>query len=188
MNRQDAAQLLEDIHPGFFEQLAIQRIPEGRIFEEMLLSLRDFDADAFSLPVPENVSFGFYTGPRDALVKAVEQVGPGWVPLFTPEERVYCGMRGDEIASFCLVEDMGAHALNGRRVRVGGPGCVGTVPAFRRQGIGLRMVLDVTSILRREGYDISYIHFTGVAPWYAKLGYCTCLRWTGQGPLPENKK
>ena len=188
MNQPNAVQLLEGIHPGFFAQASIRKIPKDRIFEEMLLPLREFDGEAFSLPVPEGVSFGFYAGPREELLKAVERVGPGWVPLFKPGERVYCGMCRGQIASFCLLEDMGTHLLDGHRVRVAGPGCVGTVPAFRRQGIGLRMVRDATAVLRQEGYDISYIHFTGVANWYAKLGYCTCLRWTSEGPLPEKEK
>ncbi|MBQ9197171.1 MAG: GNAT family N-acetyltransferase [Clostridia bacterium] len=186
MDHAEAVGLLEGIHPGFFDQPNIKRIPDQRVFEEMLLWLRDFDAADFPLPVPPEVTFGPYTGPREALLTAVAQVGEGWVPLFTPESRVYCGMYGDRIASFCLVEDMGVHQLAGRRVRVAGPGCVGTVPAFRRMGIGLRMVCDVTALLRQEGYDISYIHYTAVAPWYAKLGYRTCLRWTGSGPIRES--
>ena len=50
---------------------------------------------------------------------------------------------------------------------------------------GIKAREDVEAILRQEGYDISYIHYTGVAPWYAKLGYRTFLRWTRNGFLPE---
>ena len=185
MTHQDAIRLLLEIHPGFFDQPNIRRLSAANVYEEMLLPLAGFDAAVFSFPVPEGVSFGLYTGAHDALLAAVAQVGQGWVPLFRPEDRVYCAMAGDQIVSFCLVEEMGTHRLNGKTLRVAGPGCVGTVPAFRRQGIGLKMVCDVTDLLRREGYDISYIHFTGVAPWYARLGYRTCLRWTSQGPLEE---
>ena len=37
--------------------------------------------------------------------------------------------------------------------------------------------------LKEEGYDLSYIHYTGVAPWYAKLGYRTILKWDRHGIL-----
>ena len=94
-------------------------------------------------------------------------------------------MLNGEIASFCAVEEWENCLLSNGKNRVGAPGCVGTVPEFRRRGIGLKMVADVTAILKREGYDVSYIHYTGVARWYAKLGYRTCLRWTCRGPLPE---
>jgi hypothetical protein len=45
------------------------------------------------------------------------------------------------------------------------------------------MVKGVTQILKEEGYDLSYIHYTGVAPWYHKLGYRTVLKWNKSGVL-----
>ena len=78
---------------------------------------------------------------------------------------------------------MGEHELDGKLIKIGGPGCVGTVFGYRRQGIGLKMVQDVTRILKDEGYDISYIHYTGVAHWYAKLGYQSILKWDRHGIL-----
>ena len=60
----------------------------------------------------------------------------------------------------------------------------GVTPEYRNKGVGLVMVRDVTSILKEEGYDISYIHYTGVAPWYRKLGYRTVLKWNKHGFLP----
>ena len=38
-------------------------------------------------------------------------------------------------------------------------------------------------ILKEEGYDYSYIHYTGVAPWYEKLGYQTFAKWNKNGVL-----
>ena len=32
-----------------------------------------------------------------------------------------------------------------------------------------------------EGFDLSYIHYTHLEHWYAKLGYRTILRWDRQG-------
>ena len=45
------------------------------------------------------------------------------------------------------------------------------------------MVKNVTRILKEDGYDYSYIHFTGVASWYEKLGYKTSIKWNKHGVL-----
>ena len=81
---------------------------------------------------------------------------------------------------------MGEYNVNGRTLKVGGPGCVGTVPEFRRKGIGLTMVAKVTEIFADEGFDVSYIHYTGVADWYAKLGYRTFAKWGKSGFIGNN--
>ena len=96
---------------------------------------------------------------------------------------MYCGFFNERIASFCIIEDIGEHLLDGRRIKIGGPGCVGTVPEYRNRGIALVMVQNATQILKEEGYDLSYIHYTGVAPWYQKLGYRTILKWYKHGIL-----
>ena len=182
----DYAGLLNAIHPGFFEEPFIRALPAGKIYEEMILDVRAFDPAAFSLPVPQNATFGFWQGDRAALLAAVAAVDADWPQFFSADAKVYCGFVNGQIASFCIMEDMGTHGFAGRAARFGGPGCVGTLPAYRRQGIGLRMVCDVTALLRDAGCDYSYIHYTGVAPWYARLGYRTCLRWSCAGPLTEN--
>ena len=56
----------------------------------------------------------------------------------------------------------------------------------RAKGIGLRMVQSATAMLAAEGYDIGYIHYTGVGPWYARLGYRTVLRWNRDGFVEQN--
>ena len=175
--------LLDAVHPGFFDQPWLRSLPEQDIFEEMALDLADFDPARVSLPVPAGVTFGFYTGSREKLLRAVCQVDPDWTPYFSGEEKAFCALAAGEIASFCLTEDMGVHTLGGHTLRVGGPGCVGTVPAFRRQGIGLRMVAEATFLLKKQGFDCSYIHYTGVASWYARLGYRTFMCWNKNGPL-----
>ena len=173
----DGAELLEAIHPGFFEQDFIRALPEDAVWEEMALDLRDFSPETLAIPVPEGIRFGFYEGGLDALRVLVGRVSVDWPRFFDAKSRVYCGFDGDSVVSFCLVDDMGRIG----RLRVGGPGCVGTLPEYRRQGIGLKMVQNVTAILKDEGYDLSYIHFTGVGRWYEKLGYRTTLRWSRDG-------
>lgn len=175
----DTIALFNEMHPGFFEKEHIRNIPGDRVYEEMVLDLR-----AARLALVERVGdirFGAWSGDIDALRAIVRRVEDGWPPIFKPGDEVYCGFDGDRIASFCLVEDMGAH----QGAKFGGPGCVGTLPEYRRRGIGLRMVENVTRILQDRGYDYSYIHYTGVAPWYAKLAYRTILRWNAKGLLGE---
>ena len=175
--------LLLEMHPGFFEREYITSMKEDHICEEMILRLDAFDPEAYTKTFDSSVSFGFYHGSLEELHAAVEQVVPSWVPIYDGNNRVYCGFVDGKIASFCIVENMSEHMLDGRKTKVAGPGCVGTVPALRNKGVGLMMVKDVTWILKDEGYDISYIHFTGVAPWYRKLGYETVLKWNKHGAL-----
>ena len=111
----------------------------------------------------------------------MRRVDPGWPEIYRPGDSVYCAFDGERIASFCLLEEMGTYD----GVRIGGPGCVGTLPEYRRRGIGLKMVQNATALLREAGCDLGYIHFTGVAGWYARLGYRTVLRWSKAGILGE---
>ena len=92
----------------------------------------------------------------------------------------YCAFDGEKVVSFCILDEMGIC----QGLRIAGPGCVGTVPAYRKKGIGLKMVQNATAILKDRGYDISYIHYTQVGHWYARLGYRTVLRWNCRGILP----
>ncbi len=57
---------------------------------------------------------------------------------------------------------------------------MGTVPAFRRRGIGLAMVAEASRILLERGWARIFLHDTGVYAWYAKLGYQTRL-WVRLG-------
>jgi len=181
VNHSDYESLFNQMHPGFFEREEIRRIPEDQVYEEMILELAGFRAEAVEIPVPAGVSFGFYRGDLAALHESVALVNANWVRYFNRGDKVYCAMDGERVVSFCNVEDMGRHTLAGRPMKVAGPGCVGTIPACRRRGVGLKMVQNVTALLKDAGYDLSYIHYTGVAPWYAKLGYGTILRWNSKG-------
>lgn len=181
MTRNDYIKIFTDSHKGFFEREYIKKIPKETVYEEMFMKLADFVPDSVTIDVPSNVSFGFYEGSIDKLKEAVALVDTSWGAFFNEGDGVYCGYVDGEIASFCLVEDMGTHLINGVEIKVGGPGCVGTVPKFRKQGIGLEMVKQATAILKERGYDYSYIHYTGVAPWYRKLGYRTEICWSGTG-------
>lgn len=181
MNKQDSILLLNSIYPNFFERDIVRGLPEELIFEEMILPLNEFDINKYNKKLDDNISFGFYNGDLDELKKKVENVVQYWSQSFNGKHRIYCGYIDGEVASFCLVENKGTYNINGCEIKVGGPGCVGTLPEYRHKGIGLTMVKNVTQILKEEGYDYSYIHFTGVAQWYEKLGYKTSIKWSKNG-------
>lgn len=181
MNKQECILLFECLHPGFFESESVCTLPEEYVFDEMILDLNDFDIHIYDKKLDSDISFGFYDGSIDELKKEVEKVEKHWVPYFNGKERIFCGYAGGKVASFCIVDDMGTHKIEGHEVKIGGPGCVGTLPEYRDRGIGLTMVKHVTRILREEGYDYSYIHYTYLAPWYEKLGYKTAIKWGRNG-------
>ena len=185
-DRSEYIRLFDQLHPRFFENDYIRSIPDDHICEEMILDLKTFDPDAVKLAYPENVSFGFFEGDMDDLRRAVAEVDEGWVKYYNNPAHAFCAFENGPdgstgVVSFCDVDEMGTCTFEGRQVKIGGPGCVGTVPSARRRGIGLRMVQLATVILKDRGFDYSFIHYTGVGPWYAKLGYQTILRWNGKG-------
>jgi len=175
----DHVQLFNTIKPGFFENKHIRSMPENEIFEEQILDLHTFSPDDAALSHPESITFGIYNGDLEALRDIVRTVEKGWPGCFNEGDEVYCGFDGDRVVSFCLLEDFGVYD----GLRIGGPGCVGTIPEYRRRGIGLKMVQNVTAILKERGYDLSYIHYTGVGRWYEHLGYSTILKWNCRGIL-----
>ncbi len=181
MTKQDYADLFNMMHPGFFELEHIKRIPETAVCEEMVFPLNEFDPKVYDRKPDCDVTFGYFDGDYDKLKRDVYRVADDWVDYFNKDERIYCAFINGEAVSFCIVDDMGEYTLNGKKIKIGGPGCVGTVPEYRNRGIGLNMINNATEILRDEGFDYSWIHYTGVSKWYAKLGYKTVLKWNGKG-------
>lgn len=181
MEKQEAITLFYNMHPDFFEKKYIQSLSEDCIYEEMILRLEEFDVQRYERELDTSITFGFWVGERTKLLEVVRKVDPDWQEYFSGEGRVFCGYSNGKVVSFCLVDDMGTYKINGQILKIGGPGCVGTLPEYRNRGIGLMMVKKATQILMEEGYDYSYIHYTHVAQWYAKLGYETVLKWTKNG-------
>ena len=166
------------LRPGFFEEDYIRDLPEEDVFEEQVIDLHTWQEGA-PVPCPAHITFGWYTGDVAALHAAVRQVDEDWGQWFASGERVFCAFDGDQVVSFCVLDDFG----QADGLRIGAPGCVGTIPSHRKQGIGLRMVQKATAILRDEGYDLSWIHYTHVGHWYARLGYQTMVRWNCKGVI-----
>ncbi len=155
---------------------------------EQILRLQEFDPNSYEKYFRDNVTFGYFNGDIEELRKDVATVVGHWPQFFHENSRIYCGYIDGRVASFCLIEDFGEHVVNGVRYRIGGPGCVGTLPEFRNRGIGLSMIRNVTQILRDEFYDYSYIHYTYEPQWYGLLGYKTILRWNGRGYITDERK
>ena len=149
----------------------------------MILQLNEFDQHKYEKTLDTSISFDFFEGNREELLKIVEQVDEDWVEFFVGNDRVLCGYLDGKLISFCHVNNIGTYKINGRIIKIGGLGCVGTLPKYRDRGIGLTMVKRATQILKDEGYDYSYIHYTYVAQWYEKIGYETVLKWTKNGIL-----
>ena len=180
-DRSEYIELFDRMYPGYFEKRYIRDMRDDSVYEEMLLDLHAFSAKDLEIPVPEGITFGFFSGNMDDLRRAVGEVDDGWVRYYNDPSRAYCAFDGDRVVSFCDVDEMGTFLFRGRETKIGGPGCVGTVPAYRKRGIGLKMVQGATQILKDRGFDYGYIHYTGVGPWYARLGYRVILRWNAKG-------
>ena len=183
MNKQDYIALLDSMYPNFFEKETVRNMPEEWICDEMILALEEFTPEKYEKEFDDRISFGYYEGDLGELKKAVRRVVEYWAESYNGKHRIFCGYINGKVVSFCLIEDKGVHNIGGQNLKIGGPGCVGTLPEYRKKGIGLTMVKKVTEILKEEDYDYSYIHFTGVASWYEKLGYETVLKWNKHGVL-----
>ena len=179
----DYEALFDAIHPGFFREPRIAALPEDRAFVEMALDLRGEPPTLEPARCPDGIAFGVYPADAPGLRNAVERVNRDWTRYFTGGERAFCATADDAFVAFCLLSDMGRH----QGLHVCGPGCVGTVPERRRQGVGLEMVRRATELLRREGCDLSWIHYTRLERWYGRLGYRTVLRWNCRGFLPDGE-
>lgn len=175
------AEVFLTINPGFFNRAGIRSIPPEWTSTELVLDLRKDLPAGPPFVCPEGITFGEYHGELAPLHQAVAQVDENWVQYFNEEDRFYCAFDGDKIIAFCCLSEMGEY----KGLRVGGPGCVGTIPAYRKQGIGLEMVRLATKQLQKDGYALSWIHYTHLDSWYMKLGYEPVLRWNRDGFLPN---
>lgn len=179
----DRYDMFHSICPGFFEKDFIRALPPENVYEEQILELNSFSPDSLKIPCPERITFGVFQGDRKPLYEAIAKVDEDWVQWYPEDgEPTFCAFDGDKVVSFCLLDNFGTY----RGLRIGAPGCVGTVPEYRRLGIGLKMVQLATQELKNMGYDIGYIHYTAVGHWYARLGYETLVKWNRDGIVEED--
>ncbi len=176
-------ELFHSLYPGFFQEEGIRALPRDWVFKELVMDLRQDLPNVTPSGCLNGISFGEYHGELAALQNAVRLVDEDWVQYFKEGDRFYCAFDGEMLVAFCSLADMGRF----QGLHIGGPGCVGTIPEFRRHGIGLEMVRLATETLRQDGFDLSWIHYTHLAHWYMKLGYQPVLRWNSGGILPDTE-
>ena len=143
------------------------------IFAEMNLDLADYQEKTSPI---HGVEFDFYHGNTEILRQNVALVDDEWVQYFGEQTPVFCGFAEGKILSFCIVDENLFFTDEG--IRIGSIGCVGTVPQYRNSGIGLRMVDLATLYLKEKGCNKSYVSYTHIDKWYAKLGYRTFARFS----------
>lgn len=173
----DYTKLFDSMHLGFFLEETIRTMPKDWIFTELAMDLRRDLPKVLPPCGLDGITFGEYHGELAAIQAAVQQVEEDWVQYFSEGDRFYCAFKEEKIVAFCGLTDMGHF----QGLHIGGPGCVGTLPEFRRQGIGLEMVRLATETLQQDGFDLSWIHYTHLAQWYMKLGYQPVLQWNSSG-------
>lgn len=145
-------------------------------FTEMELPLENFTAP--QADIPENAEFRFYDGDIEALRAAVAEVDEEWVQYFDDDGCFFCCFMDGELASFCIIGEDERCLLSDGNAKIGSIGCVGTVPKFRRKGLGLQMVALGAEWLKKRGCDSVFIHYTHLYNWYGKLGAEVFLRFT----------
>ena len=159
---------------AFEKRLGCRFCDDGE-YAEMSLTLGSYREQTEPIA---GVTYGFYSGSMEELRELVAQVDPTWTQYYQEGIPVFCAYLDGKVVSFCIVEPADDCALAVPGIRVGSIGCVGTLPQYRGRKIGLRMVDLATVFLQQEGYHKSYICYTAIDHWYAKLGYKTYARFT----------
>lgn len=137
------------------------------------------DLNGFTPKLSEtDITYDFLKDRHDELIKAVAYVDEEWVQYFSEDSNIYCGFKNGEIACFCLVDYDAECILSDENSKVASIGCVGTVPKFRRNGYGLKMVENATLISKEKGCNKGFIHQTHLESWYGKLGYKTVIKFS----------
>lgn len=144
-------------------------------YAEMSMDIKDYREQ--TRPV-DGISFGFYAGNAAELQDIVQTVEEDWVQYFKEDTCVFCGFLEDIIVSFCIVSLDENTIISREGIKVGSIGCVGTLPAYRSKGIGLRMVDLATVYLQQQNCDKAYISYTHIEGWYRQLGYRTFARFS----------
>ena len=147
---------------------------------EMKMALSDFSEDKIP-PCPQDVKFGYCPEDRRTeLREAVKRVHSDWLEYFDLGSPVFTAERDGKLAGFCIVDVNADTIISTGKNNIGMIGCVGVLPEFRRNGIGLAMVAKAMLDVKNQGCDEAFIHFTYLDWWYGKLGFKTFLHyWFG---------
>lgn len=137
-------------------------------------------------PSPYDIRFGLPSDKVHAQISnAVEEVDSDWISYFAvPNAPVFAAWRNENLAGFLLLDDHADVPYCPFDARVGTIGCVGVLPAYRKQGIGLRMVDAATRELIARGCAWAHIGYTHLSHWYGRIGYQVCMEfWMGEKRL-----
>ena len=68
------------LHPDFFEQDYVKNMDSDEIFDEMILELKVFSENEVEIPIPEEMTFGFWEkSVKDPIMqKAIKDVEEDW--------------------------------------------------------------------------------------------------------------
>jgi ribosomal protein S18 acetylase RimI-like enzyme len=135
-------------------------------------------------PIP-GITFGRFDGDVETIRAIVRQVEPDWAKYFSEDSFIFCAYANGEPISFCLVDELADGCMLARPgIKVGSIGCVGTVPQYRRRGIGLDMTAQSVRILKDRGCDRVQLLYLVFDKWYGKLGFkITSTQWMGSKKL-----
>lgn len=153
---------------------------------EMTLPLKDYDLKDVTIPLqPDNIVFEYWDREdKSELFAAVRSVEEDWVQYFENAPFIYAAMEEGNCVGFTILSFNDITLQNDGSNKVGMVGCVGVTPDKRKHGIGLAMVAHATNELKKQGCDLSYIHYTYLDWWYGKLGYESFLwYWMGKKTL-----
>ena len=147
------------------------------------LELDDFDIYKLNIPEkPDTVSFRMAEeNDRPALMRAVKYTDEKWVGIYENlDAPVMLAVQNDEIIGMQILDPVGARfPIKGKKTAQ--IGCVGIVPKARKQGIGMRMVVEGALWLKDRGCNSAELRYSALDDWYAKVGaYITDRQWMGE--------
>lgn len=173
----DAARIGGQISPGAVSDSADFFAKRGYTLGEEFCEMRLVLSEMKKPVITDDITFMPYCGDISALRAAVASVDEEWVRYFEENGSFFCGMRGENIASFCIIDEDFHSLISDGRVKSGNIGCVGTVPSERKRGAGLAMVYLAGKMLEEKGCRTALIHYTALDRWYGKLGAETVLKF-----------
>lgn len=149
----------------------------------MELSLKEFSLEKLNIPpAPKGLSYRFAeASDRAPLLAAVKEAKSTWTSIFERcTDPVYLAVMDGEIAGFAILDPSGGRFVQPGQ-QVGSIGCVGVVPAWREQGIGLQMVAHGAEWLKSQGSTQVELRYTWLENWYGRLGFTTtCRQWMAE--------
>ena len=164
----------------FFEKCGYKH---SHLTYNMDIDTYSFEYAALDIPKPENVTYRLAKdSDKEDLLKAVQITEPGWTDLYKDcDDDVLLAVCDNKIVAFEMINENGGVFTSEKNIKHGCIGCVGTIPEYRRKGIGLDMTAYAVQRLRALGCDKVQLLYLVLDKWYGKLGfYITSTQWMGE--------